>query len=293
VREKLEALDAEGRIKWSKSGRPYLKRYLDEQKGTPVKSVIADIYPVGAQAAERMGYPTQKPLALLERIISASSNPSDLVLDPFCGCGTAVVAAEKLGRRWIGIDITYIALDLMVSRMAKDFGLKPRKDYDVLGEPKDAYSARKLFEESPKQFELWAVSLVAGVPQPDKSGDRGIDGKVYFQDLQGKLQCAVCQVKGGHLTPSAIRDFSHVIEREKAALGYFICLETPTKGMYSEAEEIGFFDSPSGRKIPKLQIRTIKELLDGKEFDFPKGYSLKSAGKRLTRTGEQKEMELE
>ena len=270
-----------------------MKRYLDEAPGVALQNIWTDIPPVNSQAREATGYATQKPLALLERIITASSNPGDLVVDPFCGCGTAVVAAERLGRRWIGIDITYIALDLMVSRLAKDFGLKPRKDYDVLGEPKDEYSARKLFEESPKQFELWAVSLVAGVPQPDKSGDRGIDGKVYFQDLESKLQYAACQVKGGHTKPSDIDAFAQAMNNAKAAIGYFISLGTPTKGMYQEAEEIGFFDSPSGRKIPKLQIRTIKELLDGKEFDFPKGYSLKSGGKRLTRTGEQKEMRLE
>lgn len=240
-----------------------------------------------------MGYPTQKPLALLERIIQASSNPGDVVLDPFCGCGTAVVASEKLGRRWIGIDVTFIAIDLMISRLAKDFDLKRKKDYDVIGDPKDVYSAHKLFEESPKQFEIWAVGLVAGVPQPEKSGDKGVDGKVYFTDLDGKLQWAVCQVKGGHLTPSALRDFAHVIERDKAAMGFFICLETPTKGMYQEAEEIGFFTAPSGRKIPKLQIRTIKELLEDKAFDFPSGYSLKSgSGKKLTREGEQAKLEL-
>lgn len=287
-------MDRQGRLIFPANlgGRIRLKRYLDEAPGMPVGNIWDDIPPLHAHAAERMGYPTQKPLALLERIICASSNPGDIVFDPFCGCGTAVIAAEKLGRKWIGIDITFIAIDLMISRLAKDFGLKRRDDYDVLGDPKDAYSARKLFEESPKQFEIWAVGLVAGVPQPDKSGDKGIDGKVYFQDLEGKLQWAVCQVKGGHLTPSVICDFAHVIEREKAAMGYFICLETPTKGMYREAEELGFFDSPSGRKIPKLQIRTIKELIDGNEFDFPKGYSLKSGGKRLVRKGEQGELGL-
>ena len=293
-RDKLEALDADGRIQWSRSRRPYLKRYLEEQKGTPISAIITDIQPIGAHAAERMGYPTQKPLVLLERIINASSNPGDLILDPFCGCGTAIVAAEKLGRRWIGVDITFVAVDLMISRLASDFDLKRKRDYDIIGDPKDAYSAHKLFEQSPKQFEIWAVGLAQGLPQPGKVGDRGIDGKVYFQDLEGSLQYAVCQVKGGRLTPSAIRDFSHVIEREKAAMGFFICLETPTKGMYNEAGQIGFFTAPSGRKIPKLQIRTIKELLEeGKEFDFPQGYSLKSgSGKRLTKDRDQAKLEI-
>jgi len=275
-RRNLAQFAAEGKLIHRSTGMPRLVQFADDMPGIPPQDLWDDIPP--ASGGEYLGYPTQKPLALLERIISASSNPGDLVLDPFCGCGTAVVAAEKLGRRWIGIDITFIAVDLMISRLAKDFGLVRGKHYDVIGDPKDAYSARKLFEESPKQFEIWAVGLVAGVPQPEKSGDRGVDGKVYFQDLEGKLQWAVCQVKGGHLTPTAIRDFAHVIEREKAAMGFFICLETPTKGMYDEAEELGFFESPSGRRIPKLQTRTIKELLEQKEFDFPKGYSLKSGG---------------
>ncbi|MDO8682833.1 MAG: DNA methyltransferase [Armatimonadota bacterium] len=291
----LERFDAEGEMHWpvKLSGMPRLKQYEDQMQGIPLQDVFSDIRPIHNLSDERMGYPTQKPLALLERIINASSNPGDIVFDPFCGCGTAVVAAEKLGRRWIGIDVTFIAIDLMINRLAKDFELKRNKDYDVLGDPKDAYSARKLFEESPKQFEIWAVGLVAGVPQPDKSGDKGVDGKVYFHDLSGKLQWAVCQVKGGHLTPSVVRDFGHVIQRDKAAMGFFICLETPTKGMYSEADEVGFFEAPSGRKIPKLQIRTIKELLESKEFDYPKGYSLKSGGKRLTRAHDQRELGME
>ena len=292
---RMQQMDADGRlyIPEDKTKRIRRKRYLDELEGETVDSLWDDISPINSQAAERMGYPTQKPLALLERIISASSNPVDVVFDPFCGCGTAVVAAEKLGRHWIGVDITYIALDLMISRLTGDFELKRGVDYDVKGDPKDAYTASKLFEQSPKQFEIWAVGLANGVPQPGKSGDKGIDGKVYFQDIEGSLQCAVCQVKGGHLTPSLIRDFAHVIEREKAAMGYFICLETPTKGMYNEAEEIGFF-TVGRRKIPKLQIRTIKELLaEGKQFERPEGYALKSAsGNRLTRDREQGKLEI-
>lgn len=292
--EDLEKFDAAGLIYWPAQGQvPRLKKYLDDMPGIPLQDIITDIQPISSHAIERMGYPTQKPLALLERIISASSKPGDVVFDPFCGCGTAVAAAEALGRLWIGIDITFIAVDLMIARLARDFGLQRKQDYLIIGDPKDAYSAQQLFQQSPKQFEIWAVGLANGVPQPGKVGDKGVDGKVYFYDLESNLQWAVCQVKGGHLTPSIIRDFAHVIEREKAALGFFICLETPTKGMYREAEEIGFFTAPSGRKIPRMQIRTIHELLDqSAEFDFPQGYSLKSGGKRTTRENEQAKIEL-
>ncbi|MDO8682364.1 MAG: site-specific DNA-methyltransferase [Armatimonadota bacterium] len=294
--EQLEQWWDEGRILLRKDGTPRmdgLKVYLEDSPGQPLQNVWTDIQRIGNTSAERMGYPTQKPLALLERIISASSNPGEIVFDPFCGCGTAVVAAEKLGRQWIGIDVTFIAIDLMIERLNKSFGLKRERDYGIFGIPYDANSAGKLFNQSPKEFEMWAVHKVGGIPQPNKSGDKGVDGKVYFHDLSGKLQWAVCQVKGGHLTPSVIRDFGHVIQRDKAAMGFFICLETPTKGMYSEADELGFFEAPSGRKIPKLQIRTIKELLESKEFDYPKGYSLKSGGKRLTRAQDERELGLE
>lgn len=299
VHQQMDDWDAQGLIHWpAKDGFP---RRLAETPFDPasrtvtVGDVWTDVDRINQTAKERMGYPTQKPLALLERIIAASSDPGDLVFDPFRGCGTATVAAEKLGRRWIGIDITFIAIDLIITRLASDFALVRGKDYLVKGDPKDAYSARKLFEESPKQFEIWAVGLVAGIPQPEKSGDKGIDGKVYFQDLAGELQYAVCQVKGGgNVSPHMIRDFAHVIEREKAAMGFFISLETPTKGAYDEAETLGFFTSPSGRLIPKLQIRTIEELLVGKEFDFPEGYRLRSGtGKRLTRDTDQTAMEME
>ena len=293
-RNKMEELDRQGRLEFPNNpkGRIRLRYFLDDMEGQPVNNLWDDIAPLASSHAERMGYPTQKPLALLERIISASSNPGDVVFDPFCGCGTAVVAAERLGRQWIGIDVTFIAIDLMVDRL-KGLQLVRDQHYDIKGDPYDAHSARKLFEQSPKQFEIWAVRKVDGVPQPDKSGDKGVDGKVYFGDENSKLGWAVCQVKGGHLTPSVLRDFAHVIERDKAGMGFFICLDTPTKGMYREAEELGFFEAPSGRKIPKLQIRTIKELLEGKEFDYPRGWSLKSGGgKKLSRAGEQAELDL-
>ncbi len=279
-RETMEKLDQEGRIWYPSdtSKRPRLKRYLDEMPGNLLTNVWTDINPINSMAQERMGYPTQKPLALLERIIAASSNPGDVVLDPFCGCGTATVAAEKLGRTWIGIDVTFVAIDLIMQRLKEDFHLERGMHYQVIGAPKDAYSAYQLFEQSPKQFEVWAVTALAnGIAQPEKSGDRGIDGKVYFDDLERKLCYAVVQVKGGKLTPSYIRDFAHVIEREKAVMGYFICIETPTPGIYQTAEDAGMVTAPSGRLIPRLQIRTVHELMhDGKAFDFPQGYTLRS-----------------
>jgi DNA modification methylase len=294
--EKLDELDAAGRIYWPSEGKmPRLKVYECDAKGSVIQDVWTDISPINSQAQERLGYPTQKPLTLLERIINASSNPGDVILDPFCGCGTAVEAAEKLGRQWIGIDITFIAIDLIISRLHRSFGLQRNKDYLVLGDPKDMAAARDLFHRDAKQFEIWAVGLVQGVPQERKGGDRGIDGKVYFHGLDGELHYAVCQVKGGHLTPSLIRDFAHVIEREKAASGFFISLETPSKGMYQEAEELGYFTAPSGRKIPRLQMLTIHELLhEGKTFDFPVGYAVHGdERKRLKRDLEQQKLSLD
>ncbi|MHB9131553.1 MAG: DNA methyltransferase [Armatimonadota bacterium] len=296
-KDRMEQLDREGRLHYPKraDGRLRLKNYLDEMPGVPVQDVWVDISLIGGSSPERLGYPTQKPLSLLERIINTSSNPGDIILDPFCGCGTAVEAAEKLGRQWIGIDITFIAIDLIISRLHRSFSLQRNKDYLVLGDPKDMAAARDLFHRDAKQFEIWAVGLVQGVPQERKGGDRGIDGKVYFHGLDGELHYAVCQVKGGHLTPSLIRDFAHVIEREKAASGFFISLETPSKGMYQEAEELGFYTAPSGRKIPRLQMLTIHELLhEDKVFDFPVGYAVQGdERKRLKRDHEQQKLSLD
>ena len=295
-RETMERLDAEGRIWYpdDTTKRPRLKRFLTEMSGNLLTNIWTDINPINSQARERMGYPTQKPLALLERIIKASSNPGDVVLDPFCGCGTATVAAEKLGRKWVGIDITYLAIDLIIKRLREEFALESGKDYQIIGDPKDVYSARKLFEQSPKQFEVWAVTTLAdGLAQPNKSGDKGIDGKVYFDDLEHKLRYAVVQVKGGAITPGMIRDFAHVIDREQALMGYFITINSPTAGMYETAEAAGMVTAPNGRLMPKLQILTLHELMaEGKRFDIPQGYTLKSSKRLLPRDFEQTKLGL-
>lgn len=268
IREKLQVLDEDGRIEWSKTGRPYLKRYLHEQKGTPIKSVITDISPIGAQAAERLGYATQKPLALLERIISASSNPGDLVLDPFCGCGTTIAAAHALGRPWIGIDITQAAIRTIRERLS---GVaKEGADYAVIGEPVTVADAARLAEESPYQFQWWITGLVGARPAEQKKGaDQGVDGRLYFDDGSGgPPQQVILSVKAGHATVAHVRDLRGVIEREGAAIGALLTLQPPSARMVAEAASAGFYDSPWGRH-PRLQFLTAGELLTGNKLDMP------------------------
>jgi DNA modification methylase len=268
VREKLVAIDADNRLEWSKSGRPYLKRYLSEQKGTPIKSVIIDIQPLSAQSTEKLGYPTQKPLALLERIIQASSNPGDLVLDPFCGCGTAVHAAQKLGRNWIGIDITHLSIHLIERRMHEAF---PDLKFGIHGEPEDLASARDLAERDKYEFQFWACSLVNAQPYKggQKGADSGIDGILYFQDDKKEAKKIIVSVKGGHVTRTQIADLKNTVEREGAAMGFFITLAEPTDPMMKEAVSAGFYQSQIMGEFPKIQILTIEQLMGGAEPRYP------------------------
>jgi len=215
---------------------------------------------------ERLGYPTQKPLALLERVISASSNEGDVVLDPFCGCGTAVHAAEKLKRQWIGIDVTHLAVSLIEKRMRDAF---PGITFEVHGTPKDIDGARDLALRDKYQFQWWACSLVNAQPfQGKKKGaDSGIDGVIYFQDDDKLPKKIVVSVKGGeNVSVAMVRDFGHVIDREKAAMGFFVTLTDPTRHMVTESVGTGYYTSPlTGAKYPKLQVLTIEGLLSGKE----------------------------
>jgi len=269
VQEKLEALDADGRIAWSKTGRPYLKRYLHEQKGTPIRSVIVDIPPIGALAAERLGYPTQKPEALLERIIQASSNEGDLVLDPFCGCGTTVAEAQKLKRRWIGIDITHLAITLMKQRLKDTFGESVH--FEVVGEPVSVPDAKALAASDPYQFQWWALGLVGARPVEQRKGaDKGIDGKIVFQgDKARTFETVIISVKAGSTGVAHIRDLRGVLDREKAAIGVLISMRDFTRPMKTEAATAGFYDSPWGKKYPKMQLLTVADLLAGKQIDMP------------------------
>jgi site-specific DNA-methyltransferase (adenine-specific) len=282
-RERMEQLIKEGRVVQTKPGTvPMYKRYLDETKGVPLTTNWADIRPIHGWAAEKLGYPTQKPLALLERIIQASSNPGDWILDPFCGCGTSIAAAQKLGRRWIGIDVTYLSVALQKYRLQDMFGLEEKKGYQVLGEPEDIGSARQLAGDDRYQFQWWALSLVKAKPLggvgDDKKGkkgsDKGIDGVINFiDDSTGKPKRVLIQVKSGHVKSGDIRDLRGTVEREGAAIGVFITLEAKTSEMTKEATTAGFYHSPGwNQDYPKIQILTIAELLQGTEIKMPSAY---------------------
>jgi site-specific DNA-methyltransferase (adenine-specific) len=227
-------------------------------------------------------------MALLERIIQASSNEGDVVLDPFCGCGTAVAAAQKLNRQWTGIDITHLAVALMKNRLKTMFNLEPGTDYEVVGEPQDVGSARALWEQDPYQFQYWAVSLLEAQPQSEqrRGPDRGIDGLLYFIDGPRRAtQKVVVQVKGGRVSSPQIRDLKGVVEREKAALGLFITLEVPTRDMQSEAASGGFFHSDLwDRDYPRIQIRTVAQMLSGNSFDLPPRQPVYQPAERVRRT---------
>ena len=265
--EKMEALIAEGRVVQTKPGAvPAQKRYLDEMPGVALQNDWTDVK--AASGKEALGYPTQKPLALLERIIAASSSPNDVVLDPFCGCGTAVLAAQKLNRTWIGIDVTHLAIHVIADRLARD---APRALFDILGQPTDLAGAEKLAEIDKYQFQWWATWLCGGQPfgGERKGRDRGIDGTLEFVSRRGQHDWGIISVKGGkQLGPGMVRDLAGTVAREKASLGVFICLGEPTKEMEREAVLAGFVEL-GGTKYRKIQIRTIKQLLAGKAIDSP------------------------
>jgi site-specific DNA-methyltransferase (adenine-specific) len=269
----MAKLDSEGRIWYPKkkdgsfdyAKRPRLKRYLSEQEGSIITNVWTDIQLLQFASAEKMGYPTQKPLALLERIINASSNPGDIVLDPFCGCGTAVEAAQKLDRQWIGIDITSLAITLIEKRLRDRY---PGIQFEVIGTPNDLEGARDLANRDKYQFQWWACSLVNAQPyQGKKKGaDSGIDGLIFFQDELNSVKKIIVSVKGGEgVGVSQIRDLKGTVDREKAAIGIFITLAEPTRPMQTEAVSAGYYESPLGNSYPKIQILTIEGLLSGQQ----------------------------
>lgn len=248
---------------------PAQKRYLDEQDGNPVDTIWENIRPLQGQSQERLGYPTQKPLALLERIIAASSNEGDVVLDPFCGCGTAVHAAQKLGRSWVGIDVTHLAIGLIEKRMKDAF---PEISFDVVGRPQSLASAEDLAKRDKHQFELWALSVVDAVPWKGgrKGPDGGIDGIIYFKPDGKKTEKAIVEIKGGSTGVKDVGRLAQVIEREGAPIGVLITAQLPTRAMERDAASVGRWENPTtGRSHARLQIITLAELFQNKRPDIP------------------------
>jgi DNA modification methylase len=267
AKQNMQAMYDRGEIVQTSPGAvPRHKRYLDVAQGVSIQNNWDDILPASGQ--EFLGYPTQKPLALLERIISSSSNEGDVVLDPFCGCGTAVDAAQKLKRKWIGIDITHLAISLIEKRLKDRYGARCK--FDVHGTPKDLDAARYLAELSEHdgryQFQFWAVSLVNAQPaQGKKKGaDKGVDGIKFFRDLDRKeARKVVVSVKSGKLKADDIRALATVRQQQGAEIALLITLDDPSKGMTSDAAAEGFYASLSGKKYARVQILTIARLLDG------------------------------
>ncbi len=326
TKDRMQAAYDAGMIVQPKSGGvPRFKRYLDEQRGKPLGDVWNDIPPLNSQAKERLGYPTQKPQALLERIINASSNPGDVVLDPFCGCGTTIAAAQALGRPWIGIDITHLAITLIKQRLKDSFGIEQvirsaaskksetakvgeapaeygettRRPFHVVGEPTSDPDAAALAASDPYQFQWWALGLVGARPVEQKKGsDKGIDGRIVFQgEKPGSFESVILSVKAGKTGAAHVRDLKGVLEREKAAIGVLISMQEATSPMKTEAVTAGFYESVLwGRKYPKVQLFTVAELLAGKTIEMPPirqvQATFKKAPKAIEKQSEQSELQM-
>lgn len=265
--KRFNKTDEEGRKYFGGRGK---RRYLDEviKKGKSIGDVWSDImsFQQAPTAKEKMGYPTQKPLSLLERIVKASSNEGDVILDPFCGCGTAIVASQRLNRNWIGMDITHLAIGLMEKRIYSEFGIKPK----VVGNPASFTSSENLFKRSPLDFERWAVTRIEGIhPNKAQVGDEGIDGRGYLgPESQYKT---IVSVKGGkQLNPAMVRELVGTVAREDASFGVLITIHNPTKGMKEEAAKAGVVNTPLGYHFPKIQIYTISDYFNGRLAQLPR-----------------------
>jgi len=270
-KENMIDFEKEGKLHYRRTGMPRLKQYVDEMDGIPLQDIWTDIPP--EMGSKDLGYPTQKPEKLLERIIKSGTDEGDIVLDPFCGCGTAISVAERLDRKWIGIDITHLAISLMKHRLQT--GFEDDVEYEVTGEPVDLGGAKQLAEEDRFQFEWWALGLVGARPAEEKKGaDQGIDGQLYFfpdRSEAGQPEEILFSVKSGNTGPSDVRDLGGTVQRQGAAMGVFITLQEPTNGMSEEAASYGRYESGElgNQSYPKIQIITIEELLDGKGLDAP------------------------
>jgi hypothetical protein len=267
-REKMQALIDAGLVVQTKPGSvPNRKYYLDEGKGVPVQALWDDIASLQASSAERLGYPTQKPEALLDRIIATSSKAGDVVLDPFCGCGTTIASAQRLKRDWIGIDLTALAISLIKSRLTA----AGADDYKVYGEPTTADDAAELARTDPYGFQWWALGLIGARPAEGKKGaDHGIDGRLFFFDDDATPKQVIVSVKAGKVSVPHVRDLVGVLDREKAQIGVLISFNEPTAPMRAEAASAGFHTSGLFGDFPRIQLLTVGELLAGKTIRMPR-----------------------
>jgi DNA modification methylase len=247
-----------------RTGKRVNKTPIDLERGGHMPDWWTDFNSLQTWSPERLGYPTQKPEALLERILSASCPPDGVVLDPFCGCGTTIAVAQRLGRRWIGIDITHLAITLIRHRLRDQYGPDVEDTYTIIGEPASLEDAEVLAQEDPYQFQWWALGLVGARPTEQRKGpDKGIDGRLYFHDeADGQTKQVIISVKAGNVGVSHIRDLRGVLDREGAEIGALISLHEPTQAMRTEAADAGFYKSPGwNRSYPRIQLITVEDLL--------------------------------
>lgn len=273
--ETMARLESEGRIKFpvkddgspDYSKRMALKRYLDEQEGSIITNIWTDIPPLGG-SGESLGYSTQKPIALLDRIIRASTKEGQTVFDPFCGCGTSIYAAHLANRRWMGCDIAILSVQIVRDVLLKRYGLKENQNYIISGVPTSMEGAKDLFERDPRQFQHWIVETAGGFCNKKHSGDQGVDGRIYFETARG-LKNMVLSVKGGNVTPAFVRELKGTMDTDDdTEMAGFICLQPPTKGMKDAAAKAGMF-TYLGKDYPRVQIRTVEDLLSGRAFETP------------------------
>ncbi|MTJ17720.1 MULTISPECIES: DNA methyltransferase [unclassified Dolichospermum] len=300
--ENMERFEAEGKIYYSKTGKPYLKQYLNEMPGISPDDIWTE-FPGITIKAERLGYPTQKPESLLERIIKASSNENDVILDAYCGCGTTVAVCQKLDRQWIGIDITYQSISLILKRLEDSFGKEFVDNIKLHGIPKDIESAialaNKADDRTRKEFEKWAILTYTNnraIINTKKGADKGVDGTVLFYGDKGELEKVIFQVKSGKVKSGDIRDLLGTMTLENASIAVFITLENPTKDMLKTAKSAGFYQNKfMTHSCDKVQIITIQDIIENKQkLNIPLiNEVLKSAEKHKEIRVNQIEMDLD
>ena len=300
--ETMQKYEEQNKLYYTRNGTPRLKQYLEEMPGVPLTNLWNDIPPINSQASERLGYPTQKLEALLERIIKASSNKGDIILDAYCGCGTTIAVAERLERNWIGIDITYQSISLMLKRLEDSFGKNVLDKIELNGIPKDIESAKALAtkpdDRTRKEFEKWAVLTYSNnraVINDKKGADKGVDAIAYFQGDKDNREKIIFQVKSGNVKSGDIRDLQGTMTLQGAALGIFITLKPPSKDMIQTAKSAGIYRGRyMSQSVDKIEIVTVQEILEQKKrLDVILTFEvLKAAEKQRETQGQQMSLDI-